>query len=120
MIPSSAELRGYVVSTRWLSQQLSTPAIDTDEVTLEHSSRGFIIVLIGSFLFVDKKSMHVHLCFLLLLRDLTQTSIYNWGSAVLAHLYRELCRASYNCATEIVDCMTLLQVLINFLINIHI
>ena len=71
MIPPSTELRGYAVSTRWLSQQLSTLPIDANEVTLECSARGFIIALLGSFLFADKKSLHVHLCFLPLLQDLT-------------------------------------------------
>ena len=64
MIPQPVELRGYVVSTLWLSQQLSTPAIDTDEVTLERSACAFILALLGSFLFADKKGMNVCLCFL--------------------------------------------------------
>ena len=54
------------------------------------SACGFILALIGSFLFADKKGVHVHLCFLPLLRDLMQTIVYSWGSAVLAQLYREL------------------------------
>ena len=110
MIPLPIELRGSTVSTRWFSQHLLTPPADVDEVTLERSARGFILALLGSFLFVDKKGLHVHLCFLPLLRDLTQTSTYSWGSAVLAHLYRELCQASCDGATEICDCITLLQV----------
>ena len=67
MIPPSAELRGSVVSMCWLSQQLSTSPIYADEVTLERSARGFILALLGSFLFVDKKGLHVHFCFLPLL-----------------------------------------------------
>ena len=35
VIPLPTELRGSDVLTCWLSQQLSTPPIDTDEVTLE-------------------------------------------------------------------------------------
>ncbi|KAL6316687.1 hypothetical protein AAG906_019618 [Vitis piasezkii] len=35
--------------------------------------------------------------------------MYSWGSAVLAHLYRELCRASLDGATDIAGCVTLLQ-----------
>ena len=70
MIPPPIELRRFAVSTHWLSQQLSTPAINAYEVTLERSARGFILALLGSFLFVDKKGLHVHLCFLSLLRDL--------------------------------------------------
>ena len=67
MIPPPIELRGYVVSTHWLSQQLSTLPIDADEVTLERNAHGFILALLGSFLFAYKKGMYVHLCFLQLL-----------------------------------------------------
>ena len=61
-------------------------------------------------LFTDKKGTYIHMCYLPLLIDLTQTSMYSWGSAVLAHLYRELCRASLDDATNITRCVTLLQV----------
>ena len=33
----------------------------------------------GSFLFADKKGVHVHLYFLPLLQDLTHTMTYSWG-----------------------------------------
>ena len=42
VIPPLVELRGFVILTRWLSQQLSAPPIDTNEMTLERSARGFI------------------------------------------------------------------------------
>ena len=71
MIRPLAKLRGSTVLTRWLSQQFSTPTIDVEEVTLEHRARGFILALLKSFLFLDKKSLHVHLHFLPLLQDLT-------------------------------------------------
>ena len=48
VIPQQIELRGFAISTRWLSQQLSTPPIDPDEVTLERSARGFICRQKGS------------------------------------------------------------------------
>ena len=92
--PPADALRGSAISIRWLCQQLSTLGPDADEVDLERSARGFILVLMGSFFFVDKRGVHVHLCFLPLLRDLTQTSTYSWGGAVLSHTYQELCRAS--------------------------
>ena len=49
MILPLAELRGSAFSTCWLSQQLSTLAIDADEVTLERSACGFILALLGPF-----------------------------------------------------------------------
>ena len=90
------------------------PPPDVDEVTLECSARGFILALIGSFLFADKKGVNVPMCFLQLLRDLTHTVTYSWGGAVLAHTYRELCRASLDRSRGISGCITLIQVCNNF------
>ena len=62
--PPADALRGSTISIRWLCQQLSTLGPDADEVDLEQSARGFILALMGSFMFADKKGVHVHLCFL--------------------------------------------------------
>ena len=87
LTPPADALSGSAISIRWLCDQLSTSAPDADEVTLEWSVRGFILALMGSFLFADKKGVHVHLCFLPLLRDLTHIATYSWGGPVLAHTY---------------------------------
>ena len=118
--PPTDALKGSSISIRWLCDQLSTPASDANEVTLEQSARGFILALLGSFLFVNKKGVHVHLCFLLLIRDLTQTATYSWGGAVLASTYRELCRTSLDHRRSISGCITLLQVSITLFYYIHI
>ena len=76
--PPADALRGSAISIWWLCDQLSTPAPDVDEVSLERIARGFILALMGSFLFADKKGVHVHLCFLPLLRDLTHNATYSW------------------------------------------
>ena len=117
--PPTDALRGLTISIRWLCQQLSTPGPDADEVALERSARGFILALMGSFLFSDKKGVRVHLCFLPLLRDLTQASTYSWGGAVLAHTYRELCRASLDRRCGISGCITLIQVCIYIFLELH-
>ena len=75
--PPVDALRGSTISIRWLCDQLSTPTPDANEVTLEWSACGFILALMGSFLFANKKGVHVHLCFLPLLRDLTHTATYS-------------------------------------------
>ena len=75
--PPANALRGSAISIRWLCDQLSTPTHDADEVALEQSARGFILALMGSFLFADKKGVHVHMCFLPLLRYLTHTATYS-------------------------------------------
>ena len=108
--PPVDALKGSAISICWLCQQLSTLRPDADEVDLERSACGFILVLMGSFMFTDKKGVHVHLCFLPLLRDLTQTSTYSWGGAILAHTYRKLCCASLDRRSGISGCITLIQV----------
>ena len=74
----------------------------------------------GSFLFADKKGVHIHLCFLPLLQDLTHTATYSWGGAVLAHTYSKLCRANLDRRRDISDCITLIQVCKLFFYYIHI
>ena len=69
----------------------------------------------GSFLFADKKGVHVHLCFLPLLQDLTHPATYSLGSAVLSHTYRELCQASLDHRRGISGCITLIHVCNNFI-----
>ena len=74
----------------------------------------------GSFLFVDKKVVHVHMCFLPLLRDLTQATAYSLGGAVLTQSYRELCRPNLDRIHGIRGFITLLQVSITLFYYIHI
>ena len=118
--PPTDALRGSSISIWWLCDQLSTLAPEVDEVTLEWSARSFILAPMGSFLLADKKGVHVHLCFLPLLRDLTQTVAYSWGGAILANTYRELCRASLDRPRGISGCITLFQVSITLFYYIHI
>ena len=113
-IPPVDAIRGATISLRWLCLQLSTLPPDADEVTLERCARGFILALIGSFLFADKKGVNVPMCFLPLPRDLTHTTTYSWGGVVLAHTYRELFRASLDRSRGISGCITLIQVCNNW------
>ena len=53
--PPADALKGSAISIQWLCDQLSTLAPDADEVALERSARGFILALMGSFLFENKK-----------------------------------------------------------------
>ena len=108
VIPPADAIRGATISLWWLCSQLSTPPPDVDEVTIERSARGFILALIGSFLFVDKKGVNVPMFFLPLLQDLKHTTTYSWGRAVLAHTYCELYRASLDRSRGINGCITLI------------
>ena len=114
VIPLADAIRGATISLRWLCFQLSTSPLDADEVTLEHCARGFILAVIGCFLFANKKGVNVPKCFLPLLRDLMHTAAYSWGGVVPAHIYLELCLVSLDRSRGICGCITLIQVCNNW------
>lgn len=49
--------------------------------------------LFGSVMFADSSGDSVPIVYLSLLKELEKPPKWNWGSAVLAHLYHNLCRA---------------------------
>lgn len=75
----------------------------------------YILSLIGVVLFADKSRNQVRLFLLSLLHDLEEAGSLSWGNAVLAYLYRKLCRATSPDSSGIVDPLILLQVMFNFL-----
>ncbi|KAI4384300.1 hypothetical protein MLD38_002473 [Melastoma candidum] len=72
-------------------------------------TRAYILQLIGSMIFPDKSDNLVHLMWLPLLEDFELCGSYSWGSACLAWLYRQLCRAADKKASQIAGCLVLLQ-----------
>uniref|UniRef100_A0A2N9IHE9 Aminotransferase-like plant mobile domain-containing protein n=1 Tax=Fagus sylvatica TaxID=28930 RepID=A0A2N9IHE9_FAGSY len=59
--------------------------------------------------FADKSGEKVHLMFLPMLEDFDAAGWYSWGSAVLAWLYRELCRATDPDSCDIAGALILVQ-----------
>ncbi|MFQ6629385.1 hypothetical protein Gotur_006991 [Gossypium turneri] len=64
--------------------------------------------LIVGVLMPDANDSTIHLMYLPLLSNLHNTCSYNWGSAVLAMLYRELCQTTDPSAIDIGGCLKLL------------
>lgn len=67
------------------------------------------MALMGAFMFADKSGDAVQLLYLPLLRDLRKAGEYSWGSATLAYLYRQLCRACQLSARELGGPLILMQ-----------
>ncbi|KAG8500371.1 hypothetical protein CXB51_003659 [Gossypium anomalum] len=79
------------------------------ELEVMQAARAYIMHLIGGVLMPDTHDSEVHLLYLPLLSNLHNTHSYSWGSAVLAILYRELCRTTDPSAVNIGGCLILLQ-----------
>uniref|UniRef100_A0A2N9IZZ8 Aminotransferase-like plant mobile domain-containing protein n=1 Tax=Fagus sylvatica TaxID=28930 RepID=A0A2N9IZZ8_FAGSY len=72
-------------------------------------TRAYILELLGGSYFADKSGEKVHLMFLPMLEDFDAAGRYSWGSAVLAWLYRELCRATDPDSCDIAGALILVQ-----------
>ena len=83
-------------------------ALDANELAIQRYDRAYILQLIDGTLFMDKSGTLVHLMFLPLLENFETAGYYSWGSAGLAWLYREMCRASRRDSHDIVRPLLLL------------
>ena len=85
-------------------------ADDAPEKMVQQYVRGQVLWLLGGVLLSDTLSNKMKLIFLPLLKDLDFACRLSWDSAVLACLYRAMCRNSYTDQNEIDDYLVLLQV----------
>ncbi|KAH1120744.1 hypothetical protein J1N35_003904 [Gossypium stocksii] len=103
------KFKGSRIEMRWLEDNFKTIEASASDVEKEQFVRAFILKLIGGLLMPDKSRNLVHLRWLLLLANLKEAGRLSWGSAVLATLYREMCRATQPEKAKIGGCMLLLQ-----------
>ncbi|EOA39489.1 hypothetical protein CARUB_v10008092mg [Capsella rubella] len=107
--PGPKDLHGSHVSLAWLRENFRNLPSEPDEATLKCHTRAFVLALMSGFLYGDKSKHDVALTFLPLLRDFDEVAKLSWGSATLALLYRELCRASKRTVSTICGPLVLLQ-----------
>ncbi|XP_073107638.1 serine/threonine-protein phosphatase 7 long form homolog isoform X2 [Elaeis guineensis] len=108
--PPPDKLKGSRLSMVWLEEQFNELSPDADDIVIQRYARAYILQLMGGCLFADKSNNLMHIMFLPLLEDLDSAGHYSWGSAGLAWLYRELCRASRKDTHDIAGPLILLQV----------
>ncbi|KAJ7979010.1 serine/threonine-protein phosphatase 7 long form-like [Quillaja saponaria] len=110
VVPPATAVKDNTLKISWLGLTFQNFPADGDDITAQRYARAYILQLMGGLLFTSKTSTHVHICFLSLLENLYVAGQYNWGSASLAWLYREICHATHLDASEIAGPLILLQV----------
>ncbi|KAL0006723.1 hypothetical protein SO802_008225 [Lithocarpus litseifolius] len=98
-----------ILIKRLLEQVVDTLPPNVEEDQVHKYARCYILALLGDTIFVEKSGNRVHLMWVQQLEDLRNPRRYSWGSACLAWLYRELCRASDKKASQIGGCLLLVQ-----------
>ena len=85
---------GSMIKLKWLRDNLF-PIDENSSIEVIHAhARAYILGLTGGVLMPDKTGNKVHLMYLNYLTNFRRTRRYSWGSACLAVLYKEMCRAT--------------------------
>ncbi|KAG8481534.1 hypothetical protein CXB51_026308 [Gossypium anomalum] len=93
----------------WLKANFEYLSVNATKEELMYAARAYIMHIIGGVLMPNANNNRVHLQYLPLLANLCNVYSYSWGSAVLAMLYRELCRTTKPDAVDIGGYLVLLQ-----------
>ncbi|XP_076894305.1 serine/threonine-protein phosphatase 7 long form homolog [Bidens hawaiensis] len=121
IITTFLELTGIEITSEEISSQRinmtfvmdaieETQLLDNaTELQCTQRARAIILLIIGGTLFCESANNFVHVKFLNHINDLNQCGQISWGSAVLAVLYRNLCKAVDPKSIEIGGAMLLLQ-----------
>uniref|UniRef100_A0A8R7QJX4 Aminotransferase-like plant mobile domain-containing protein n=1 Tax=Triticum urartu TaxID=4572 RepID=A0A8R7QJX4_TRIUA len=104
------QIKGGSINIAWLYDTFSNLPERANQSEIEHATRAYIMYQIGCSLFPDPSGTRVHLRYLALLRDFDASGEMAWGAAVLAHLYRELGKASMKGKANCCAFLTLLQI----------
>ncbi|KAI0511042.1 hypothetical protein KFK09_011660 [Dendrobium nobile] len=84
--------------------------IDLSEMDFWRHVRAYILFILGCHLLPDTSGSEIHLQYLPLMEDIAIFRTYSLGGAVLAHLYRELSKATRPKRANIAGCIHLLQI----------
>ena len=109
-------IRGSSINTKWLRERFSVLPNDVNDHTIQCYARAYILLLMHCVLFADASGSMVQMLYLPLLANLEKAGQYSWGSATLAYLYRQLCKAAKKEKNENYGPVILLQV-INLLLR---
>ncbi|XP_075661643.1 serine/threonine-protein phosphatase 7 long form homolog [Castanea sativa] len=110
IVTNSVVLKGQRIQIKKLLEKIDKGLPDgAEEVVVHQYARCYILALLGDTIFTDKFGDRVHTIWLQMLRDLHNPPRYSWGSACLAWLYRELCRATDKNASQIGGALILVQ-----------
>lgn len=109
VIPPKNQMVGQFVKLKWLKDTFAHVPNNAAAEQVQQHCRAYLLRLIGGLVIPDKSCNRVHLMYLPLLKHIQRVRLYSWGSACLANLYRQMCRAtapSYACMG---GCTLLLQ-----------
>ncbi|KAL7189434.1 hypothetical protein ACSBR1_039139 [Camellia fascicularis] len=108
--PTQEDFIGSSLKLKWISNHFRELPHDATDETIYHYAQAYIMWLIEGVLVPDKSQNIVKMMFLPLLKDFDRIHEFSWGGAILACLYRMLCRMTKPDTKEMAGPLVLLQV----------
>ncbi|KAK1394194.1 Serine/threonine-protein phosphatase 7 long form-like protein [Heracleum sosnowskyi] len=102
-------LKGGRLLLSWLTLVCSALLVDPSEEEVIRYTQSYILQLIDGVLFTDHSGGQVHCMYIPLIQDFGRCRKLAWGAAMLAYLFRELCKSCRTGVEEIAGCLLLLQ-----------
>ncbi|GFY81180.1 hypothetical protein Acr_01g0009890 [Actinidia rufa] len=109
-LPVDEEIDSGRLRMSWLRRTFDILPEHVDDVSVQRHARAYILQLIGGLLLTNYSQTLVRVAYLPLLLDLDAAVACSWGSAVLAMLYRSMCRATKTGQRQIAGALLLLQI----------
>ncbi|RLN08728.1 hypothetical protein C2845_PM11G22280 [Panicum miliaceum] len=109
MVRGEETYSSYHLRREWLHKEFARAPSGESRDYVDAYTRAFCLDLIGSILLPDSTGDSIPAMYIQFLEDLESPPRYNWGAAVLAHLYRSLCRASFASSKFVYGPLMLLQ-----------
>ncbi|QHO20667.1 uncharacterized protein DS421_11g339980 [Arachis hypogaea] len=85
-IPPANQVQKFAVNCTWFQETFGECPVGADEETVRRFARAYIMMLLGTQLFVDKSGNRIHIRWLPYVARLEEMGGYSWGSAALAWL----------------------------------
>ncbi|XP_025605335.1 protein MAIN-LIKE 1-like [Arachis hypogaea] len=109
VIPPPSQVQKFAVNCTWFQETFGECPKGADEETVRRFARAYIMILLGTQLFVDKSGNRIHIRWLPYVARLEEMGTYSWGSAALAWLYRCMCRVLNRHVVKLAGPLQLLQ-----------
>lgn len=103
------ELKGGRLMLSWLTKVFDALPVCPSEEQLRRYTQSYILQLIAGVLFTDHSGGLVHCMYIPLIEDFGHCKKLAWGAAMLAYLFRELCKSCRIGVEEMAGCVLLLQ-----------
>ncbi|QHO41910.1 uncharacterized protein DS421_5g149880 [Arachis hypogaea] len=109
VVPPPSQVQKYAVNCSWFQETFGECPDGADDETVRRYARAYIMMLLGTQLFGDKSGNRINIRWLPYVARLEEMGTYSWASAVLAWLYRCMCRVANRHVVKLAGPLQLLQ-----------